>query len=162
MKELVLNGALILSLLANPLTLFGQTAPQRATGSWETVKLVPVGGELVVELKDGNTVKARHAGATDTAVTVSRKNRLLEIPRSTIHRVSIRIKTDKDKPQAIGAGIGAVVLPLTSLGALTELEAGEAAWYVITVALIGAAIGYLIGSLIGVPRKTVLIYEATR
>ena len=161
MRILVLNCALILSLLANPLTLFCQTNPREAGGSWESVKLVPVGSELVVKLKDGKTIKGRQAGATDTAITVSRKNSLQEIQRSTISRVSMIVKKDKDKAQAIGAGTGAVVLTLSSLGGLTEVESGEAVWYLITVALIGAGIGYLIGSLVGVPRKSVLIYTAT-
>jgi hypothetical protein len=147
--------------MANPLPLFCQTTQKAATGTWETVKLVAVGSELVVKLKDGKTIKGRQAGATDAAITVSRKNRLQELERSTISRVSIIVKADKDKAQAIGAGTGAVVLTLSSLGGLTEVESGEAVWYLITVALIGAGIGYLIGSLIGVPRKSVLIYSAT-
>jgi hypothetical protein len=161
-KELVLSSLLVLSLLANPMTLSGQTPAQGVAGKWETVKLVPVGSELVVKLKDGKTVKARHAGTTDTTVTVSRNRSLMDIQRSAIHQVSIRVKTDKDKAQAIGAGVGAATLSLTSLGGLTEVESGgEAVLFLISVALIGAAIGYVIGSLVGRARKTVLIYEAS-
>jgi hypothetical protein len=157
-KELVLSSVLVLSLLANPLTLPGRTPPQGAAGKWETVKQVPIGRELIVKLKDGKTVKARHAGATETAVTVSRKNRLLEIERSSIHRVSIIVKGNKEKAQAIGAGVGAVSLSLTAIGDTDDIHP---ALYVISVALIGAGIGYLIGSLVGLRSKTVLIYESS-
>lgn len=69
---------------------------------------VPPGDELVIQLKDGKSVKGRMTSVTSDEISFTRKNQSEAVRRDSVSQIhQLRRKAEKGKQAAIGAGIGA-------------------------------------------------------
>lgn len=130
------------------------------TNEWSNVSLVPPGDEMVVKLKDGKTVKGRLAGSNDTSLTLSQKNKLVEMERRQIAKVFRTVQKHGQSNTSIGAGIGAAAGLAVGIATTTSGEESHGATAVVVVALLFAGIGALVGALFDLAPPKVLIYEA--
>jgi hypothetical protein len=103
-----------------------------ASGDWAALNTVTSGSKLAVKTKDGRSFEGRLSGVTDSALSLSVKDKPVELRREDVQSVYRVGKNSATKATLIGMGVGAGV------GALT---------------------GYLIGR--GGSKRT-LIYEAAR
>ena len=149
---------LVISLLLSPVTLMAQTA----TSDWSRVTSVPAGSKLSVKLRNGKKIDGTMSSASDTALTLLRKNTTTEVKRDDIKTVHQLSGASATKATLIGLGVG------TGAGAIVGvamrdndsfLDLNNVATAAITV--IGAGVGALTGFAIGATRKKrALIYEA--
>jgi hypothetical protein len=155
----VLNILLAVVLLYSPVAVAQQST---SSGEWGSVTAVPQGAELIIKLKDGQSLRGKLTSVTDTAVSIASKNNKTEtLDRNAVSEVYLlRRKSEKAKYALIGAGVGAAVGG--GIGAAKnspKIDDGEI-YPIIGVAL-GAGIGAVGGLLFGQSRrKRVLIYQA--
>ncbi|MBD0370528.1 MAG: hypothetical protein ICV60_06810 [Pyrinomonadaceae bacterium] len=154
----ILNILLAFVLIYAPVAAAQQSA---SSGEWSYVQAVPQGAELIIKLKDGQTVRGKLTSVTDTALSITGKNKTETLDRNNISTVyQLRRKSEKTKYALIGAGVGAAVGG--GIGAAKNsppIDDGEL--YVMVGIPLGAGIGALAGMLFGqARRKRVLIYQA--
>ena len=158
-KIAILNIFLAVALIYAPVAAAQQSA---SPGEWLTVKSVPQGTKLIIKLKDGQTVRGKVSGVTDTALSITVKNSKTEtVDRNDVSEVyQLKRKAEKGKYALIGAGVGAAVGG--GIGAAKNsppIDDGEI--YPIIGVSLGAGIGAVAGFLFGMGRrKRVLIYQA--
>lgn len=150
----------LILLLTGSSVVLGQGTTQ-TLHNWTNLTLVPPGDELIVKRKDGKTLKGRLAGATDQAVTLSRKNKLVELDRTQISRIFRRVQKHGETATSTGASIGALAGVGLGIAAARSSE-GEVSVIgaALGLALLGAGVGALIGAVFDVKPPTVLIYQA--
>jgi hypothetical protein len=139
----------------------GQDASSRLD-DWKRLMLIPPGDEIVIKRKDGKTMQGRLVGATEHAITLTRKKKLVEIDRSGIDKVFRRVQKHGESSTSTGASIGALaglVLGIAA-GASSSEDEVSVVGAAIGLALIGAGIGALIGAVFDVKPPTVLVYQA--
>lgn len=155
----ILNILLAIALIYAPVAAARQSA---SSGEWETVKAVPQGAELLIKLKDGQSLRGKLTSVTDTALSITVKNRNTEtVDRNRVSEVyHLRGKAEKAKYALIGAGVGAAVGG--GIGASkNSRESDDGEIYTVIGITLGAGIGALTGFLFGLGRrKRVLIYQA--
>ena len=154
----VLSFVLIASLIA-PSIAPAQRMNPPATGTWAAVEMVPPGDEVVVKLKDGETVKGRIDTISGSGLTLTRKNKTTAVDRDkvlTIHRV---VSTSGARSTLIGLGIGGAAGGVMGAVASDRTDI-TMAFTVPILAGIGVGIGALVGLGVGSRQKRVLIYEA--
>ena len=155
----VLSTLLIVVLIYSPVAAVQQST---ALGEWDSVRAVPLGDELIIKLKDGQTVRGRLTSVTDAALGLTTKNNQVEdFDKGEVSEVyRLRGKAAKAKYALIGAGAGAAVG--AGIGAAKNspnIDDGEI--YTMVGIPLGAGIGALVGTLFGLTRrKRVLIYQA--
>jgi hypothetical protein len=138
---LVLAAALLLPSVAS-----AQNA-RASTGDWSALNSVASGSKLAVKLKTGKSVEGRLSAVSDTALSLSVKNKPVDLRRDDVQSVyEIR-----------GAAIGAAAD--SSSDGFEELDHAITAGLTVLGAGAGALTGYLIGRHAG---KRVLVYEAGR
>ena len=151
-----------LILLTHPAISLAQTAP--APSEWSLVKTVPPGDELVVELKNGQTIKGRLKVISDIHITLARGQKSFDIDREDVRRIHRIVPKSAAKPALIGAGTGAAIgaggIAIAVAADESGGDDGEAAAAILGVALLGAGIGALVGLAFGSRQKKVLIYQA--
>ena len=155
--------AILIMLLAVTLLYSPAAGAQQsvAPGEWASVQAVPAGDELIIKLKDGQSVRGRLTSATDAVLSITRKNREQTFGRADISQVHhVRRKAAKAKYALIGAGVGAAAGALAGKAKNSPpIDDGEI--YVVLGTTIGAGVGAAAGALVGlVRRKRVLIYQA--
>jgi hypothetical protein len=153
----IVSLLLAATLIYTPLTF----AQQPTLGDWSTVQDVPPGDELIIELKDGKSVKGKVTSVTSDELSVTRKNKSETVRRDSISRIyHKKRKAEKGKYAAIGAGIGAGAgLGIGLAKNSPPVDDGEI--YPVVGTIMGAGIGALGGFLFGqAKRKRVLIYQA--
>jgi small nuclear ribonucleoprotein (snRNP)-like protein len=154
----VLTAVLIIALLTQPAIVLAQDLS--GSQAWSAVQAIPIGAELRVETKNGEIIKGRLSSASETALTILRKNTKTDLDRANIQRVYRVSGRSRAKSAAIGAGIGGGI----GLGAGLALHLPSKTDIVGAVVPIfgalGAGIGAGIGALVGSGRKQVLIYES--
>ncbi|MGH9971532.1 MAG: hypothetical protein ACREBG_27565 [Pyrinomonadaceae bacterium] len=132
------------------------------TSDWSAISGVATGSKVSVKLKNGKTVNGKLRSASDTILSLSVSNKLVQLNRDEVLSVyEIQGKSAK-KPALIGLGIGAAA------GAAVGAAGGDDNGFFISraqlaagMSVLGAAAGALTGFLIGKSgRKRVLIYEA--
>ncbi|MFN2579296.1 MAG: hypothetical protein ABR607_16620 [Pyrinomonadaceae bacterium] len=138
------------------------TAQQSASsGEWGSVKAVPQGAELIIKLKNGDTLRGKLTSVMDSALSISAKNNKNEtVDRNDVSKIyQLKRKAEKAKYALIGAGVGAAVGG--GIGAAKNsppIDDGEI--YGVVGVTLGAGIGALGGLLFGqARRKRVLIYQ---
>jgi len=149
---------LAVSLIPSPAVPAQQTA---ATNDWSRLQNIPVGEELVLKLRDGQSVKGRLTTVTDSEIGIRRKNRDEAFGRDSVFQVSQVVrKAEKGKYALIGAGIGAGVGAVAGKAKNSPpIDDGEVYLYVLTPLVAGA--GAVGGLLFGMSRrKRVIIYQA--
>jgi hypothetical protein len=123
----------------------------------------PPGSKLEVKLKDGKTVKGKLSGVSDTALTLSAKDKPVDLKREDVASVYQVSKKSATKATLIGmgagVGIGAVVGAVGDSQSTGFEKIDKAATAALTI--IGAGAGALTGYLIGRSgHKRVLVYAA--
>jgi hypothetical protein len=161
-------GLLLVALFLLPSATFAGQGPKVTTvpaGDWSALKTVLSGSKLVVKLKNGKTVTGKLSGDfSDTALSLSVKNKLLDLIREDVLSVYQITGKSARKATLIGLGVGAG--GGAAIG--VAVGAGENDFPLITkpqaaagFAILGAGVGALTGYLIGRGgHKRVLIYEA--
>lgn len=142
----------------SPLTL---VQAQKSLHDWSVVQAVGTDERLIVKQKDGHTIEGKMIEATETNLTLSRKNKVVNIPRDSIQQIEhSKGKAAKGKWALIGAGVGAAAGG--GIGAAKNnatLDDGEI--YIAAGLLIGAGSGAVGGALFGASRRhRELIYTA--
>ena len=137
-------------------------AQQTARGDWTAVQSVAPGDEVSVKLKDGKKVRGRFSSASDSELTILRKNKQQPIARNTIAQVyRLERRAEKAKYAAIGAGIGAAAGAGIGGAKAASGSSSDDGIYTLVGLVFGTGFGALGGFLWGAAkRKHVLIYEA--
>jgi small nuclear ribonucleoprotein (snRNP)-like protein len=160
-KRLTLSLALVASFLLSPAIL----AQNKATPSsdWSILNTVATGSELSVKLKDGKTVEGKLSSVSDAALSLSVKNKAVELKREDVESVYEIRRKSATKAVLIGLGIGAgagaligAVGDRSSNGGFEKIDTAVTAGLTVIGAGLGALTGYLIGRS---GKKRVLIYE---
>jgi hypothetical protein len=156
---LILAAALLL-----PSVVSAQSA-SASTGDWSALNSVASGSKLFVKLKTGKSVEGRLSGVSDTALSLSVKNKPVDLRREDVQSVyEIRGKS-ATKATLIGAGVGAGAGAAIGAAADSSSDGFEEIDHAVTAGLtvLGAGAGALTGYLIGRhSSKRVLVYEAGR
>ena len=150
----------LIAMIARPQIMFAQVTPNPIRGSWEGIKAVPPGDEVVVRLRNGQTLKGRLINISDTALTIEQAQRETDVTRGDTLRVHRVVSKSAKRATLIGIGIGAGVGIAAAVAAAKsgpgEAEAGIAALFIGTI---GAGAGALIGYIVGSRKQRALIYE---
>jgi hypothetical protein len=137
---------------------------QAASGDWATVRAVPAGTKLTVELKSGKRENGKVIRTSDTGVTLQNGKQEKEIPLDDVRRVHRVAGSSAGKSTLIGTGAGAA--GGATIGAVSGCDRG--CWFdkgdlAAAGAVVGAGFGALGGFLFGkLKSKRALIYEAGR
>jgi Zn-dependent alcohol dehydrogenase len=131
---------------------------QGSLHEWSVVQAVAADERLIVKQKDGKTIEGRMIEASETNLTLSRNNRVVNISRDSIQQIQhSRGKAAKGKWALIGAGIGA------GAGAAigqSKVKSDAEIWLPVGF-VFGTGIGAGVGALFGASRRNrTLIYEA--
>jgi hypothetical protein len=159
-KAFTLSLILAASLLLPSVT-FAQSA-SAPSHEWSALSAVATGSKLVVNLKNGKSVKGKLSSVSDTALSLSADNKPVSLNRDDVLRVYQTSKKSATKATLIGAGVGAGVGAAIGAASTSNddffISRGQAA---AGFAVLGAGAGALIGFAIGKSGgKRVLIYEA--
>jgi hypothetical protein len=152
----------LMAVLARPQITFAQVPPTPIRGSWDAVKAVPPGDQVVARLRNGQTLKGSMISASDTVLTLERRNNATDLNRGDVLRVYHVVKKSDKKGVIlgflIGTGAGALVGVL-----LDKRAAGEGADITglapLVFGFLGALIGTGMGSALSGRTKRQLIYE---
>ena len=168
-NRFTISIALVASLLLSSVTL---TATQEtketkatqatATNDWSRLNTVTSGSKLAVKLKNGNNVEGKLSGVSDTVVSLSVKNKPMDVKREDVLSVHQIIKKSATKATLIGLGVGAgagaaIGLAGSKDDSFAKLDHAVTAGLTVLGAGAGAVAGYFIGRS---GSKRVLIYEA--
>ena len=154
--SLLLSGVLFMA--QSPLA-FVQA--QGYVRDWSAVQAVGTDERLIVKQKDGKTIEGKMIEASETNLTLSRNNKVVNIPRDSIQQIHhSKGKAAKGKWALIGAGIGGAAG--AGIGASKVSSSADDSEIWLPVGLVfGAGAGAVTGLLFGATqRKRTLIYEA--
>lgn len=136
-----------------------------STGEWSSLNTVTSGSKLVVKTKDGKSYEGRLSGVSDAALSLSVKDRPVELKREDVQSVYRIGKNSATKATLIGMGVGAGAGAAIGAAADSSSDGFEKIDHAVTAGLtvVGAGVGAMTGYLIGRGgSKRVLIYEAAR
>ena len=159
-RRLTFSLLLAASLLLSPIV-----SAQTAAGDWSALKAVATGSKLSVKLKTGKRVEGRLTGASDDTLSLSVKNKPVELKREDVQSVYQARGNSATKGTLIGLGVGAGAGAALGAAADSSSDGFEGIDTAVTAGLtvLGAAAGALTGFLIGRRgSKRLLIYEAAR
>ena len=159
-KNAIVAAFALMAMLAKPQIAFAQVTPNPIRGSWEGIKAVPPGDEVVVRLRNGQTLKGRLINISDAALTIERGKGTTDVTRGDTLRVFRMTSKSAKRATLIGIGIGA---GLGIAAAVADAKDGpgeaEAAIGALIVGAMGAGAGALIGYIVGSRNQQSLIYE---
>lgn len=159
-KTSIVVAFALMAMLARPQLAFAQVTPNPIRGSWEGIKAVPPGDEVVVSLRNGQTLKGKLINISDTALTIEQAQRATDISRGDALRVHRMVSKSSKRATLIGLGIGAGVGLIGSVAAAKSGGGeGDADLGAVIVGAIGAGAGALIGYIVGSRNQRSLIYE---
>ena len=163
-KRFTISFVLVAALLLPSVALAApNTKPTNvATSDWAVLKTVPTASKLVVKLKSGKTVSGKLSAVTDTTLSLSVKDKAVDLKREDVLSVHQVMGKSAKKATLIGMAVGA------GAGAAVGVAGGDDDGFIVSrsqaagaLALLGAGVGALTGYLIGKGgHKRVLIYEA--
>lgn len=160
-KQVTISVILLASLLLTMVT-FAQTSTAQGN-DWSILRTVKTGSKLVVNLRNGATAEGRLSGVSDTALSLSVSNKLVELNRDDVMRVYRIVGKSATKAVLVGAGVGAGAGAAVGVaGGGSNDGFGVPSRSVLTagLAVLGAGAGALAGFLVGKGgHKRVLIYE---
>lgn len=159
--KLLTVSLVLTALLVKPQAVIAQATAGPIRGSWESLKLVPPGDELVVSLRNGRTASGRLSGVSDAMLTLAVGKQTVDVSRGEVLRVHRLVSKSAKRSTFIGLGIGAGVGGLAGgiAAASGPGESGEYGWGVLIYGAIGIGVGSLVGYIIGSRKHRVLIYE---
>jgi hypothetical protein len=154
-------------LLAAALLLPSVASAQNSSASsdWAALNTVTSGSKLGVKTKDGRSFEGRLSGVSDSALTLSVKDKPVELKREDVQSVYRIGKNSATKATLIGMGVGAGAGAAIGAAADSSSDGFEKIDHAVTAGLtvVGAGVGALTGYLIGRGgSKRTLIYEAAR
>src|SRR5262245_28639497 len=159
-KSAIVVAFSLMAILAKPQIAFAQVTPNPIRGSWEGIKAVPPGDEVVVRLRNGQTLKGNLINISDTALTIEQGQNATDVSRGDTLRVHRVVSKSAKRATMIGVGIGAGVgIAAAVAGAQSGPGEAEAALGALIVGAMGAGAGALIGYIVGSRRHRTLIYE---
>ena len=155
--SLALVAALLLS--SAPVSAQLSTAP---TNDWSRLNAVTAGSKLSVKLKSGKTVDGKLSGVSDTALSLTVKDKPVDVKREDVLSVYQIKSKSVAKATLIGLGVGAgagaaIGVAGRSKDDLVNLNNPVTPGLTVLGAAAGALTGFLIGRSGG---KRVLIYQA--
>lgn len=126
MKKSAIAIILVLTvLLARPHAVLAQATPAPIRGSWEGLKAVPPGDELSVSLRNGQTLKGRLSGVSDTSLTLAQRKKSTDVSRGDVLKVHRVISKSAKRATLIGLGVGAGVGMASSVAAAKSGPGGR-------------------------------------
>lgn len=152
---------LVIILLTQQSTIFAQKISDPSIGTWSDVQALHAGDELIINLKDGRSIKGRLSGVSDSGLSVSGGKGETVLDREGIFRIYRRVPKSHNRAMAIGA---AICGGLGVAGGASSDGAGDwsqPAAPVLTAAVF-AGVGALIGRAVSGGKKRVLIYQAKK
>jgi small nuclear ribonucleoprotein (snRNP)-like protein len=161
MRRFTISLVLVASLLLPSAT--SAQIGTASTSDWSALNTVATGSKLSVKLKNGKTVEGKLSGVSDTALSLSVKEKPVDIKREDVFSVHQTSKKSATKATLIGAGVGAGAGAAIGLAGSSQHDSFDKIDQAVTAGLtvIGAGVGALTGYLIGRGgSKRVLIYEA--
>ena len=161
-RHLGISLALIIVTTLSSTVVAGQSSTQ-TSGDWSAVNSVPSGDQLLVKLKNGQSVEGKLASFSNDAVSLSVKGKSVDVKKEDV--LSVYHVTGKSATKATliglaaGAGAGAAIGLAGSGGndSFDKIDHAVTAGLAVIGAGAGATVGYLIGRK---NKKRVLIYQA--
>ena len=153
---------IILGLLGIPTDSLSQATDPVATGMWAGVEKVPPGDKLLVKLKDGKKVKGRLVSVSDTGLSLSRRNKTMDVDRERVQQIFRLMPKSAEKATLIGAGVGlAIATGLIANECNSTFNKGRC-WGLGMLIYGGptVAAGAFVGWRVGHGKERVLIYDA--
>ena len=160
-NKITISLALVGALLLSSATVSAQLSTA-ATSDWSRLNAVTAGSKLSVKLKSGKTVDGKLSGVSDTALSLTVKDKPVDLRREDVLSVYQITKKSAAKATLIGLGVGAgagaaIGLAGRSKDDLVNLNTPVTAGLTVLGAGAGSLTGFLIGRSGG---KRVLIYQA--
>jgi len=148
--------------LSPSLTLTAQGLKPANVNDWSQLSTVVSGTSLSVKTKDGKTVEGKLNKISDTALSLTVKNKPVDLKREDVQSICQLTKKSATKSTLIGLAVGGgaglrVGLAGRSNDGFEKIENAAAAGFAVIGAAGGALAGYLIGRS---GQKRVLIYQA--
>ena len=151
-------------ILVASLSLPSVTLAQSASApshDWSALSAVATGSKLVVNLRNGKSVKGKLSSVSDTALALSAGGKSVDLKREDVLRVYQTSKKSATKATLIGAGVGAAAGVAAGASGGDDSFAPTRGQMAAGLAVLGAGAGALVGFAIGKSGgKRVLIYEA--
>ena len=163
-KRLTMSMALIASILLTPVSLIAQTAAG-SSQDWSRLTTVESGSKLVVKQKDGKTLEGKLSSVSDSVLSLSVKNKPVEVRREDVRSVHQITKKSATKATLVGLGVGAGAGAAVGAAGGSNNSGFEKIEHAATagLAVLGGAAGALTGYLIGRKgSKRVLVYETNQ
>jgi len=169
-NRLTISIALVASLLvSSTLSAAQETKGTKATqaavtNDWSRLNTVTSRSKLAVKLKNGKTVEGKLSSVSDTVLSLSVKNKPVDVKREDVLSVYQVSKKSATKATliglAVGAGAGAAIgLAGSNDDSFANLDHAVTAGLTVLGAGAGAVAGYFIGR---GGSKRVLIYQASQ
>src|SRR5215510_13925702 len=108
----------LIAMIARPQIMLAQAPPTPIRGSWDAVKAVPPGDQVMARLRNGRTLNGWMISASDTVLTLEQRKNTTDVNRGDVLRVYQVVKKSKTKEIILGSLIGTGVGVL--LGTLAE------------------------------------------
>ena len=151
----------LLVLLAISQSTLAQATSDAVRGTWEGLKVIPPGDELVVDLRNGKSIKGRISSTSDTTMTLIRGKNTTDFDRPDILKVYrlIHRSTKKGALIGLGIGLGAGALAGGIYASSGESSISDEGWPILALGGMAGGVGALIGFLASSGKRKVLIYE---
>ena len=157
--------AIITTLLSLFLMLNANADAQGNLNDWSRLTALASGSKVSVKLKDGKTVDGKVTSVSDSALSLTVKNRAVDLKRDEVLSVQQLVKKSATKSTLIGLAVGTGAGGL--IGGIADASNNDGGFEKIdnaaagAVTVIGAVAGTVTGFLIGRGHsKKVLVYEA--
>jgi len=138
---------------------------QTNLNDWSRLSSLTTGSKVSVKLKDGKSVEGKVSGVSDAALSLTVKNKPLDLKREDVLSVQQVVKKSATKSTLIGLAVGTGTGAL--IGGIADASVNDGGFEKIdnvaagAVTVIGAVAGTVTGFLIGRGHsKKVLVYEA--
>jgi hypothetical protein len=161
-NKLTTSFLLTVALLLSSVTASAQTS-STTTADWSRLNAVSTGSKVSVKLKSGKTVDGKLAAVSDAALSLTVKNKPVDLKREDVSSVYQLTKKSATKATLIGLGVGAGAGAAIGLAGSGGNNGFEKIDHAVTAGLtvLGAGAGALTGFLIGRSgSKRVLIYRS--
>jgi len=157
-ERLVICIGLIASLLFSTISVVAQTS----TSDWNALHSLAVDSKISVKLKIGKTVEGRFKNVSDSSLTLTARNNVVDVKREDVDSVYEVKRKSATKSTLIGLGIGAGGgAAIGAAGASNDDNFDKLDHAVIAgLAVVGAVGGTVTGYLLGRRSKRVVIYQS--
>ena len=142
---------------ADHAALAGQPIGLNSMVSFRQAYLQKAHDKLAVELRNGQTVKGRLSGVSDTSLTLADGRKVTDVSRGDVLKIRRKISKSAKRATLIGLGVGGGI---GLAGSVVAARGSEADFLALIGGAIGIGAGALIGYLVGSREQWARIYEA--